>query len=417
MKRRQRFQNLLNNENRNTSNGYGGHKLEGYSKDGRSSKSGYNLRAFGKDASNCPYLKPAAKKASCSSVVYSKKPVAVEKVPLLGSFAPEPADMEVDSDPRPSCLAAFHAKMQAELHQQGADRKGVVPEHVAEYIAEISDHVRRTEGEFTPEYGYMKRQNDINEKMRAILVDWLIEVHYKFKLNPETLFITVNLIDRYLSKAVVKRQLLQLVGVTAMLIASKYEDIYPPPIGDFVYITDNAYTQQDILEMEHDILRTLEFNVTFPSAFLFLNRYARLAKADDMTMALARYLTELPLIEYRMLKYSASMTAASALYVAFHILKKKISPSWNHGLGRHTDYKESQLRACAKDLCILFHGINKINLQAVKKKFSSSRFFKVGLITLETKERKGPEEKCGLPPKDSFDDSDIPDEGVRASLD
>ena len=179
--------------------------------------------------------------------------------------------------------------------------------------------------------------------MRAILVDWLIEVHYKFKLNPETLFITVNIIDRYLSKAVVKRQLLQLVGVTAMLIASKYEDIYPPPIGDFVYITDNAYTQQDILEMEHDILRTLEFNVTFPSAYLFLNRYAKLSKADDITFALARYLVEVPLIEYRMLKYSASMTAASAIYVAFHILKKKISPSWNHGMGRHTEYKESQL--------------------------------------------------------------------------
>lgn len=251
--------------------------------------------------------------------------------------------------------------------------------------------------------------------MRAILVDWLIEVHYKFKLNPETLFITVNLIDRYLSKAVVKRQILQLVGVTAMLIASKYEDIYPPPIGDFVYITDNAYTQQDILEMEFDMLKTLDFNTTFPSAYLFLNRYSKLMKADDMTFALARYLIELPLIEYRMLKYSASLTAASSLYVASHILKKKISPSWNHSMGRTTGYKESQLRSCAKDLCILFHGINKINLQAVKKKFSSSKFYKVGLITLESKDRRGkeesPEEKCGLP-KDSFDDTEIPDEGL-----
>jgi cyclin B len=88
----------------------------------------------------------------------------------------------------------------------------------------------------------MKKQKDINEKMRAILIDWLIEVHYKFKLNAETLFITVNIIDRYLSNQPVKRQYLQLVGVTAMLIASKYEDIYPPPIQDFIYITDNAYT-------------------------------------------------------------------------------------------------------------------------------------------------------------------------------
>jgi cyclin B len=79
--------------------------------------------------------------------------------------------------------------------------------------------------------------------MRAILVDWIIEVHLKFKLLPETLFITVSLIDRYLEKVQIKRNNLQLVGVTAMLIATKYEEIYAPEVRDFVYITDNAYTK------------------------------------------------------------------------------------------------------------------------------------------------------------------------------
>lgn len=83
--------------------------------------------------------------------------------------------------------------------------------------------------------------------MRAILIDWLVEVHLKFKLVPETLYLTVNLIDRYLEKEQVNRQKLQLVGVTSMMIASKYEEIYPPIIKDFVYITDNAYTKEEIL--------------------------------------------------------------------------------------------------------------------------------------------------------------------------
>lgn len=87
---------------------------------------------------------------------------------------------------------------------------------------------------------YMKQQSDINEKMRGILVDWLIEVHLKFKLLPETLYLTVSTIDRYLSLADVHRSKLQLVGVTAMLIACKYEEIYPPEVRDFVYITDKA---------------------------------------------------------------------------------------------------------------------------------------------------------------------------------
>ena len=96
----------------------------------------------------------------------------------------------------------------------------------------------------------MRNQQDINEKMRAILVDWIIEVHLKFKLLPETLFITVSLIDRYLEQIQIKRTNLQLVGVTAMLIASKYEEIYAPEVRDFVYITDNAYTKEEILLME-----------------------------------------------------------------------------------------------------------------------------------------------------------------------
>ena len=70
-----------------------------------------------------------------------------------------------------------------------------------------------------PTYGYMKNQPDVNEKMRAILIDWLIEVHFKFNLLPETLFITVNLIDRYLEIKGIKRQRLQLLGVTAMWVA------------------------------------------------------------------------------------------------------------------------------------------------------------------------------------------------------
>ena len=93
--------------------------------------------------------------------------------------------------------------------------------------------------------------------MREILVDWLVEVHLKFKLLPETLYLTVNLIDRFLEKQNVMRNKLQLVGVTAMLIASKYEEIYPPIVTDFVYITDNAYSKKEILEMEEQILVSL----------------------------------------------------------------------------------------------------------------------------------------------------------------
>ena len=139
--------------------------------------------------------------------------------------------------------------------------------------------------------------------MRAILVDWIIEVHLKFKLLPETLFLTVSLIDRYLEKVQIMRTKLQLVGVTAMLIASKYEEIYAPEVRDFVFITDNAYTRQEIFEMEYSMLSQLEFSITAPSSYRFLERFAKVAGANSKLWNLARYLIELPLIEQRMLKY------------------------------------------------------------------------------------------------------------------
>ena len=96
---------------------------------------------------------------------------------------------------------------------------------------------------------YMSSQPYINERMRTILVDWLVEVHLKFKMVPETLYLTVHIIDRFLEDNRVRRSKLQLVGVAALLVASKYEEIYPPELRDLVYITDRAYNKQEILEV------------------------------------------------------------------------------------------------------------------------------------------------------------------------
>ena len=82
------------------------------------------------------------------------------------------------------------------------------------------------------------------------MVDWIIEVHLRFHLMPETLFLTINIIDRYLEKTQIRRTKLQLVAVAALLIASKYEEIYVPELNDFVFISDSAFTKEEILQME-----------------------------------------------------------------------------------------------------------------------------------------------------------------------
>ena len=117
--------------------------------------------------------------------------------------------------------------------------------------------MQATEKSCQPNGFYMRKQTDINENVRAILVDWIISVHAKFKLLPETLYLTINLIDRYFSQFNVSKAEVQLVGITALLISTKYEEIYPPELKDLLTVSENKFKKPEVLKMEQLILQTL----------------------------------------------------------------------------------------------------------------------------------------------------------------
>jgi transcription initiation factor TFIIIB Brf1 subunit/transcription initiation factor TFIIB len=172
---------------------------------------------------------------------------------------------------------------------------------------------------------FMAHQTDVNEKFRAILVDWLVEVHLKFKELQETLFLTVSIVDRFLEKKVIQRNNLQLVGIAALLIASKYEEIYAPAVRDLVHVSARAYTREEILRMESLILATLKFQITQPTTFTFLTRFLRVVDADTRLSDLATFYAERMLQEYSMLKHLPSTVAAAALSLAMRSVRM---PSW-----------------------------------------------------------------------------------------
>lgn len=272
-----------------------------------------------------------------------------------------------------------------------APRKAAVPESpipdidsadksnplaAADYASDIFAYYRRVEPFFRASPDYMKSQSDINEKMRAILIDWLVEVHLKFKLMPETLFLTTNLIDRFLAKQHVTRKNLQLVGVTAMLIASKYEEIWAPEVRDFVYISDRAYSKDQILAMEKLILNTLKFDLTVPTPNTFLCRFLKAAGRQDKHLAVhAAYLVELSLPDYGMLKFSYSEIAAAAVNVASRALG--LSDPFPQSLQKHSGYKASAVRSCSGALERLQANAARASLVAVYKKYSSSKLREV----------------------------------------
>ncbi|GLJ26593.1 hypothetical protein SUGI_0515930 [Cryptomeria japonica] len=246
------------------------------------------------------------------------------------------------------------------------------PLAVTDYVEDIYSFYHEREIISCVPPGYMSLQSDINEKMRAILVDWLIEVHLKFGLMHETLFLAINLFDRYLSSQSVVRKSLQLVGVTSMLLASKYEEIYAPIVEDFVLVSDNAYRKSDILQMEKSILNTLQFNITVPTPYVFMKRFLKAAGSEKDLETVSLFLMELCQVEYIMLKYPPSMLAAAAVYTGVCILRR--APSWSRTMECHTTYTEEQLIECAKLMTGFHQNAGKGKLTSVHKKYSSPKF-------------------------------------------
>jgi G2/mitotic-specific cyclin-B, other len=226
---------------------------------------------------------------------------------------------------------------------------------------------------------FMENQRHINERMRSILVDWLVEVHLKFKLVPETLYLTVNIIDRFLEKSEVSRPKLQLVGVTALLIASKYEEIYPPELRDLVYICDHAYRKEQILEMEEKILKTLEYQITIPSAHAFLVRYLKAAHADRRIVQLSCYILDGTLQSYNLLHYLPSQLAAAAVLIARKTVGRN---AWSPTLLKYAEYVEEDIIPVARAILSEKSGASS-ELRAVNKKYSSQRYGAVATTQLD----------------------------------
>ncbi|XP_031400960.1 G2/mitotic-specific cyclin S13-7 [Punica granatum] len=250
---------------------------------------------------------------------------------------------------------------------------------VVEYIEDLYKFYKETEDEGRV-HDYMDLQPEVNAKMRMILLDWLVEVHRKFELMPETLYLTINIVDRYLSVKAVRKKELQLVGISAMLIASKYEEIWAPQVNDFVFISDNAYMSEQVLIMEKSILEKLEWYMTVPTPYVFLVRYIKASVPSDTEMEnMVLFLAELGLMHYHtVIFYCPSMIAASAVYAARCTLNK--SPLWTETLKHHTGYSADQLLDCAK-LLVSFHtAAADSKLKAVYRKFSSVDHGTVSLL-------------------------------------
>ncbi|WCJ44706.1 CYCLIN B2 4 [Euphorbia peplus] len=246
------------------------------------------------------------------------------------------------------------------------------PLAVVEYIDDLYKFYMKAEKSSSVPPNYMTQQGDINEKMRGILIDWLIEVHYKFELMEETLYLTVNLIDRFLAIKTVVRKKLQLVGVTAMLLACKYEEVQVPVVEDLILISDRAYSRKEVLDMEKLMVLTLQFNVSVPTPYVFMKRFLKAAQSDKKLELLAFYIIELCLVEYEMLKFPPSLLAAGAIYTAQSTLGG--SRQWSKTNQWYSTYSEDQIMECSRLMASFHQNAGSGKLTGAHRKYSTSKF-------------------------------------------
>ncbi|KAK6205298.1 uncharacterized protein RJT21DRAFT_14749 [Scheffersomyces amazonensis] len=216
---------------------------------------------------------------------------------------------------------------------------------VAEYSPEIFNYLRELENRLSPDPMYMDNQDELKWEMRSVLIDWVVQVHNRFNLLPETLYLTVNYIDRFLSKRKVSLSRFQLVGAVALFIAAKYEEINCPTVQEVAYMADNAYSIEDFLKAERFMIDVLEFDMGWPGPMSFLRRTSKADDYDYETRTLAKYFLEITIMDSRFVASPPSWLAAGAHYLSRNLLNRG---DWTEGHVFYSGYTEAQLKPLAE---------------------------------------------------------------------
>ncbi|KAK0146469.1 G2/mitotic-specific cyclin-B1 [Merluccius polli] len=311
-----------------------------------------------------------------------KAPVIPEKIlpvddePTGITEPPSPSPMEI-SGCAPADLCQAFSDVLLDIKDVDADDYNN-PMLCSEYVKEIYKYLQQVEVAQAVKPKYLQGQ-EVSGNMRAVLVDWLVQVSIKFRLLQETLFMTVGIIDRFLQDHPVPKKRLQLVGVTAMFIAAKYEEMYPPEIYDFAYVTDHTYTTAQIREMEMTVLRDLDFNLGRPQPIQFLRRASKVAEVAAEQHSLAKYFLELCMVDYDMVHIPPSKVASAALSLSLDVFK---CGDWDTTLAHYMNYTSEELLPVIQLIAKNVVKVNDVQAKnvAVKNKYASAKMMKVSTL-------------------------------------
>ncbi|XP_074042349.1 G2/mitotic-specific cyclin-B-like [Leptinotarsa decemlineata] len=257
------------------------------------------------------------------------------------------------------------------------------PYMVIEYIQDIFKYLRSIEDKYPIRKGFLDGRG-ITPEMREILVDWLVEVHLKFKMHLETLHMCVSLIDRYIQDKQVGRGIYQLVGASALLIAAKYEEYHSPCLSDLKFLCGNVYSGRKILQMERDILNKLDFGLGRPLSIHFLRRYNKIAKVCSIHHIMGEYMLELALIEYDMSHVKPSLQAAAVCCLSIGILSdvSDLSKLWTPTLVCYTGYEYAEFEEVLICLANILIKSSAPRFHTIRRKYAGPNYANISSSSL-----------------------------------
>ena len=290
------------------------------------------------------------------------------------------------AEPKSKALDTPSTEHSARLSGTGSGEsrhtKRANPQMASAYQSRIKEFLCRRDREQRVDAKALGRQKDINGKMRGILVDWLVDVAGKFKLLGETLFAAVCLLDRYLERKQVPRAKLQLVGISCLMVMAKFEEIYPPGVRDFVCVCDRAYSHEQLLDTEADILQALQFDLALTPSLVFYREMAPGLRLSPKPLVFGEYLLETALLSEHASKFSQRELACGALFLVNKIFKcrKGFAPDLAPLM---PGVPESRVKGCAKELYKVLGAVSDSGLSAIKRKFASVEKLEVSKYKIE----------------------------------
>lgn len=283
-------------------------------------------------------------------------------------------------------VAPLRKKRDENARRESLDRLGDArnARDAYEYDLEIYRYLREVECDALPSPAMFDIQSNITPRMRATVVDWIVDVHCKLRMHTETLYLAVNLIDQYLTHNNIDKGKFQRLACAAILIAAKNLEIYPPSVRKLVKLADQSFTEVALTRMEKTLLSAVGFRVDRVLPCTFLKRFLRLTESDNLKLSmLAHFLCDTSILDVEFIGMMPSKLAAAIVCLSVTLLRG--AGQWTQYMVTNTGYSVTELEPIVQKLLQSVTTASTGRFQAIRRKYASKSMARVSGISFPEK--------------------------------